>query len=90
MGEYLWQAYDESPDTKFNKYMVTKKDLYDEGERTFTPRQIMKIALDKAVIMKDKGEWLKSPPKGEKFIGKGSRRPTSSSRGASRRRKRVP
>jgi hypothetical protein len=28
----------------------------------------MKIALDKAELMKDKGEWLKSPPEGEKFI----------------------
>jgi hypothetical protein len=66
--EYLCQAYETVPDTKFTKYLETKRDLYDEGTRTFTPKEVMKLALDKAELMKDKGEWLKATPEGEKII----------------------
>jgi hypothetical protein len=56
------------PDTKFTKYLETKRDAYDEGTRTFTPKEVMKLALDKAELMKDKGEWLEATPEGEKII----------------------
>jgi hypothetical protein len=60
--EYLWKAYKAVPDTEFTKYIKIKKDAHDEGAITYEPKVLMRLALGKAELMKDQGEWLKSPP----------------------------
>jgi hypothetical protein len=66
--EYLWRAYMVVPDSNFTKYISNKKDDHDEESHVFTPKELMKAALDKATLMKDQGVWLKAVPEGEKYI----------------------
>jgi hypothetical protein len=66
--EYLWRAYMVVPDSNFNKYISNKKDDHDEESHVFSPKELMKAALDKATLMKDQGVWLKAVPEGEKYI----------------------
>jgi hypothetical protein len=66
--EYLWRAYMVVPDSNFTKYISNKKDDHDEESHVFTPKELMRAALDKATLMKDQGVWLKAVPEGEKYI----------------------
>jgi hypothetical protein len=66
--EYLWRAYMVVPDSNFTKYISNKKDDHDEESHVYTPKELMKAALDKATLMKDQGVWLKTVPEGEKYI----------------------
>jgi hypothetical protein len=66
--EYLWRAYMVIPDSLFTKYISNKKDDHDEESHVFTPKELMRAALDKATLMKDQGVWLKAVPEGEKYI----------------------
>jgi hypothetical protein len=66
--EYLWKAYRAVPDAEFTKYIKIKKDAHDEGAVTYEPKLLMRLALDKAELMKDQGEWLKTPPEGESYL----------------------
>jgi hypothetical protein len=90
--EYLWLAYMVVPDSNFTKYISNKKDDHDEESHVFTPKELMKAALDKATLMKDQGVWLKAVPEGECTSlsswprSKASRRASSSWRIASRLR----
>jgi hypothetical protein len=65
---YLWKAYAVVPDTKFTTYINQKKDGHDEGSVEYTYKQLLKITLDKAEIMKSQGEWLKNSPQGEQIV----------------------
>jgi hypothetical protein len=66
--EYLWHAYMVVPDSNFTKYISNKKDDHDEESHVFTPKELMKAALDKATLMKDQGVWLKAVPEGEQYL----------------------
>jgi hypothetical protein len=66
--KYLWQAYMVVPDMEFTKYISNEKDAHDEESHVYTPQDLMKMALDKATLMQDKGVWLKATPEGEKYI----------------------
>jgi hypothetical protein len=66
--EYLWRAYMVVPDSNFTKYISNKKDDHDEESHVFTPKELMKAALDKATLMKDQGVWLKAVPEGEHYL----------------------
>jgi hypothetical protein len=66
--EYLWRAYMVVPDSNFTKYISNKKDDHDEESHVYTPKELMKAALDKATLMKDQGVWLKAVPEGEHYL----------------------